>query len=113
METPEAVFGTRQAVSSCFKAISSQEPSSVVEDVELDVALLLMKDEAFALAAELRRQAAMAPHFQSQPTAGQAPVAIWPHNSSCMVWVPQQGREVQGPERPWLELDQPAAAPAP
>ncbi|KAL6755264.1 hypothetical protein V8C86DRAFT_237683 [Haematococcus lacustris] len=71
----EAVFGTRQAVSSCFKAISSQEPSSVVEDVELDVALLLMKDEAFALAAELRRQAAMAPHFQSQVAAAQERVA--------------------------------------
>lgn len=87
VETASAmVFVARRALSNCVRVVSSRDPPYVAEDVELDVALVHLKDEALGLLNELQSQARQAPRFQAQIAAA----------SQRVVELEEQIRELEG-----------------
>jgi regulator of replication initiation timing len=62
-------FVTRRALANCTRIVSNGDPPYVAEDVDIDVALMHLKDEALGLFNELQRQARQAPRFEAQITA--------------------------------------------
>lgn len=62
----KAVQVTRKVICSCLSTISSKETLPVADNVDIDVALIRMKDEAFMLLDEIKLQARDAPRFEAQ-----------------------------------------------